>query len=205
VGPDGVRLDTGWTARERSPATRRAIRIGAGAELILTLPYAYVAEIKLVAPSLDRWLLETIPVAHIRWIGLVMLLHLAALIAFVWHSIGDRARRWLLADAFLATVPVIRKVGTQSLAVFMVSLVLARFLGWSMDVASAYVAGANWRYIAPRDAWLHGVMHLVGFAVLIGVAYGVGWFKKQPWRERPPVREHRVPAGAGEVRPMAAE
>jgi hypothetical protein len=75
----------------------------------------------------------------------------------------------------------------------------------SLDVASAYVADAGWRYIAPRDAWLHAPMNLVGFTVLIGVAYSVAWFKKQPWRQRPSVREHRGKTGSGEIRPMAAE
>jgi hypothetical protein len=205
AGPDGVRLETGWTPRERARATRRTICIGAAAVLLVTFPYTYIPEIRLLAPALDRWVLETLPTAHVRWIGLHMLIHLAALIVFLWHSVGDRARRWLVQDAFLATVPVIRKVGTQSLAVFLVSLVLAQFLGWSMDAMSAYVAQADWRYIAPRDAWLHALVNLTGFAVLIGVAYSVGWFKRQPWRERPPVREHRGKTEPGEVRPMAAE
>lgn len=205
AGPDGVRLETGWTPRERSPAARRVIRLSAGAALLLTLPYTYVLEIKAIAPGLDRWFFQSIPLAGERWIGLHMLVHLAALIVFAWHSIGERARRWLARDAFLAIVPVVRKVGTQSLAVFMVSLVLARFLGWSMDTASAYFAQAGGNYIAPRDVWLHALMNLSGFAVLIGVAYTVAWFKKQPWRDRPPMREQRGKVAPAEARAVAAE
>ncbi len=205
VGPDGIRLQTGWTPRHRSPAARQAMRLAAGAVLLATLPYTYIPEIRWLAPALDRWFVEHIPTAHARWIGLHMLVHLAALIVFVWNSIGDRARRWLVQDAFLAAVPAIRQVGTQSLAVFMVSLVLARFLGWSMDTISTYVAGNEWNYIAPRDVWLHAMMNLSGFAVLIGVAYTVAWFKKQPWRDRPPVREQRGTLAGGEARAMAAE
>jgi len=67
-------------------------------------------------------------------------------------------------------VPVIRKVGTQSLAVFMVSIPLARFNGWAMDVIG-------------RDVWTRAGVNLFGFAILIGVAYLVGWIKRQPWRE----------------------
>ncbi len=205
VGPDGVRLETGWTPRERAPSTRRAIRLAAGAVLLVTLPYTYIPEIKLLAPALDRWIIETIPTAHARWIGLLMLVHLAAMIVLLWHSIGDGARRWLVRDAFLAIVPVIRKVGTQSLAVFMASLVLARFLGWSMDTIGTYLAGTGWNYIAPRDVWLHALMNLSGFAVLIGVAYTVAWFKKQPWRDRPPARVPRGKMASGGARAMAAE
>ena len=205
AGPDGARLETGWQPRHRAPAARGAIRTAAAAVLLVTLPYSYIPEIKLIAPALDRWFVATIPLVDARWIGLIMLVHLTALIVFLWHSVGDRARRWLVRDAFLAAVPVIRKVGTQSLAVFMTSLVLARLLGWSMDVMSAYVADAGWRYIAPHDAWLHALINLTGFAVLIGVAYAVGWFKTQPWRERSPVREHRADKASGKARPLAAE
>ena len=55
-------------------------------------------------------------------------------------------------------------------------------------------AGAGRQYVAPRDVWLHAFINLSGFAVLIGTAYAVGWFK-EPWRERPSVREHRGKAG----------
>jgi hypothetical protein len=131
--------------------------------------------------------------------------YLAALIVLVWHSIGDRARRWVAADAFLASVLVIRKVGTQSLAVFMASLVLARFLGRRMDTASAYLAQAQWNYIVPRDVWLHALINWSGFAVLTGVAYTVAWFKKQPWGDRQRVREQRGRTALAEARAMAAE
>lgn len=205
VGRDGVRLETGWTPRRRGPATRRAIGIAAGAALLVTLPFTYIPEIKLLAPALDRWIVEHIPTAHARWIGLHMLVHLGALIVLVWQSIGDRGRHWLVQDAFVAIVPVIRKVGTQSLAVFMASLVLARFLGWSMDTIGTYRAATEWNYFAPRDVWLHALINLSGFAVLIGVAYTVAWFKKQPWRERPPARDKSGNVPSSEPRAMAAE
>ncbi len=69
-------------------------------------------------------------------------------------------------------VPIIRKVGTQSLAVFMVSIVLARFNGWVLDMIG-------------RDVWSRAAINLAGFGVLIATAYTVAWFKSQPWRTRP--------------------
>ena len=63
-------------------------------------------------------------------------------------------------------------VGTQSLAVVMVSIVLARFNGWVLDMIG-------------RDVWTRAAVNLAGFAVLIAVAYIVSWFKSQPWRARP--------------------
>ena len=90
----------------------------------------------------------------------------------IWAMIGDGWRVWAARDAFLATVPIIRKVGTHSLAVFMVSIVLSRFNGWWLDVIG-------------RDVWTRALVNLTGFAILIAVAYGVGWFKSQPWRHAP--------------------
>ena len=186
VGPGGVRLRTGWGVIERAPATRTAIRLVAAGLLLLTAPYTYIAEIKWVSPALDAWLLDTIPIVEGRYHGLFHLVHLSALIVFIWHSIGDRARDWLVRDAFLATVPVIRKVGTQSLAVFLVSLVVARFNGAWMDWIDRWLAESDWTYMTERDVWVRALVNLTGFAILIGTAYLVSWFKRQPWRERAP-------------------
>ncbi|MEM0923081.1 MAG: OpgC domain-containing protein [Pseudomonadota bacterium] len=186
VGPGGIRLSEGWRVRARSSDLRAAICGICGGILVLTAPYAYVDEIKALAPSLDRWFLRNWILVPGRWIGLLQLLHLAALIPFIWHAIGDRARHWLVRDAFLAVVPVIRKVGTQSLAVFMVSIVLSRFNGWWLDVIG-------------RDVWTRALVNLTGFAVLILTAYLVSWFKKQPWRDSK--RPETATAGAPPQQP----
>ncbi|QIE54795.1 OpgC domain-containing protein [Pikeienuella piscinae] len=173
VGPGGVRLTTGWSP---PPAVRGLALIGALAVLaILTAPYAYVDEIRAISPSLDAWLLARLQglglVAHPMRIGLLQIAHLVALLMLAWAAIGAERRKWLARDGFLALVPVIRKVGTQSLAVFMVSIPLSRFNGWWLDVIG-------------KDVWTRGLVNLTGFAVLIATAYLVGWFKAQPWRQR---------------------
>ena len=185
VGPGGVRLRTGWDVRARPEALRRTIRIVGGVVLILTAPYTYISEIKALAPALDRWFFETIPIIEGRYHGILHLIHLAALITTLWHSVGDRARTWLVQDAFLAVVPVIRKVGTQSLAVFLVSIVLSRFNGAWMDGIDVWLADAGWSYMEERDVWVRAMVNLTGFGVLIATAYACSWFKRQPWRERP--------------------
>ena len=182
VGVDGVRLRTGWGMVERTATQRMVVRVLTGIILILTAPYAYLNEIAFAAPWLDRWILSTYPLIEARYLGIAQLVHLAALIPFVWHSIGDRWRRWLVRDAFLATVPVIRKVGTQSLAVFMVSIVLSRFSGRWMDHMDAWIEAANPAYIAGRDVWMLLLVNGTGAGILIATAYLVGWFKSQPWR-----------------------
>ncbi|MEX2520220.1 MAG: OpgC domain-containing protein [Paracoccaceae bacterium] len=176
VGRGGWRLTTGW--RPLGAISSRAALATLAAAAVLTAPYAYVDEIRAVSPALDAWLLATMEpyglVAHPSRIGLLQLVHLGALLTLAWAAIGAGWREWVAGDGFLALVPVIRKVGTQSLAVFMTSIVLSRFNGWWLDVVG-------------RDIWTTAVVNLTGFAILIATAYLVGWFKSQPWRsERKP-------------------
>lgn len=206
VGPGGIKLNEGWNVISRSATTRTIVRLMAAVVLLLTFPYTYISEITLIAPALDRWFFETIPLIPGRYIGIVHLIHLTALILFLWHSIGDRGRRWVAQDAFLACVPVIRKVGTQSLAVFMVSLALARFNGWWMDSMSAYIEAQGWTYLQPRDVWMLLLVNGTGFGVLIATAYTVGWFKRQPWRDATSASKKQTETkGSGVQRPVAAE
>ncbi len=169
VGPGGDRL------REGFPVFRAAggwVLIGAGAVFVGTAPYAYVDEIKYFFPALDAWLMEIVPIVPGARMGLVQIAHLIALVILIWAAIGSRARAWVTGPGFLKTVPVIRKVGTQSLAVFMVSIPLARFNGLLMDLIG-------------RDVWTRLAVNAFGFAVLIAVAYAVSWFKGHPWRREP--------------------
>ena len=165
-----MRLAEGWTP-PRPP--RGGALWALGAVALFTAPYAYVAEIAAVAPALDRLILATYgPLGLLlpeNRIGMAQIVHLVALACLLWAAIGAGGRAWLARDAFLAAVPVIRKVGTQSLAVFMVSIVLSRANGWWLDVIG-------------RDVWTRALVNLTGFAVLIATAYAVGWFKSQPWR-----------------------
>ena len=186
VGPGGIRLTTGWDVIRRSVGTRQVIAAVSVLALVLTAPWTWLAEIKLISPALDRWSFENLAVDG-RYHGIFNLIHLAAAIALIWHSVGDRARTWIARDAFLAVVPVIRKVGTQSLAVFLVSLVVARFNGWWMDAMSVGMDQSG--YFTARDVWMVGMVNMTGCAALIATAYIVGWFRRQPWRERPAPRQ----------------
>ncbi len=69
-------------------------------------------------------------------------------------------------------VDVIRKVGQQSLAVFLMSMFFAQFVG------ALFKTFGN-------GAWMALFGNGLGFAVLIATAYGVGWFKGQPWKGLP--------------------
>lgn len=200
VGPGGIKLNTGWNVIRRSAQFRFNVRVAAGAIVLLTIPYTYIAEIKYLLPALDRWFFMNILLVDGRYLGLIHILHLAALITLVWHSIGDSWREWLVKDAFLACVPVIRKVGTQSLAVFLMSIVLSRFNGAWMDGMDTWLAESDWTYITERDVWVRAMVNLTGFGVLIATAYGVSWIKRQPWRDRAPAAS---PTGQRDARAKA--
>ena len=73
-----------------------------------------------------------------------------------------------LADMQIV-VDTIRKVGQQSLAVFVSSLIIAQMVG-----AFFNIDGRDWFVVL--------VGNLVGFALLIAIAHSVAWFKSQPWR-----------------------
>ena len=78
---------------------------------------------------------------------------------------GAAARIW---QTLLA---VITKVGQQSLAVFVFSMAAARLIGVGLDLSGRDVASV---FIA----------NMIGFAMIIGVAYLAGWFKSQPWKSK---------------------
>ena len=202
VGAGGFRLRDGW--RAPGPAGRRLFW-GSVAVAALTIPYAYVDEFYTYAPGLGSamaWLYGDGARAAFGFdlylpgdrIGLAQIAHLVALVIVVWTLMGDARRQWLLRDGFLALVPVIRKVGTQSLAVFMVSIVLARFNGWVLDMIG-------------RDVWTRAAVNLSGFAVLIAVAYIVSWFKSLPWRAQPATKvqvDQKQSGGDGRGQPRIA-
>jgi hypothetical protein len=69
-----------------------------------------------------------------------------------------------------AIVDISRKVGQQSLAVFLASLVLAQFAGTFLNLVGASYVSVT-------------LVNLLGFATLVGVAHVVGWYKSTPWKQ----------------------
>ncbi|EKE44158.1 OpgC [Oceaniovalibus guishaninsula JLT2003] len=110
--------------------------------------------------------------------GLLRYAHFLALAYLAWAAAGpDGARLRARGGGWAATVwsgllAATIKVGQQSLAVFVFSMVLAQLIGVALDVAGT--AGA-----------IPLVLNALGLAALVGVAYAVGWFKSQPWRRTP--------------------
>lgn len=107
--------------------------------------------------------------------GILRYVHFLALAYLAWVVAGPHGRRLRPVGDGAATrvwrgfVAMITKVGQQSLAVFLFSMFFARFSGFVMDQIG-------------RNLWNMTAANLIGFALLIGLAYGVSWFKRQPWK-----------------------
>ena len=108
--------------------------------------------------------------------GPLRYIHFLALAYLAWVAAGERGVRLAWGVIWPKLVAVIRKVGQQSLAVFLVSMFIARFMGLAFDL---------W----DKDWWTVWAVNLSGFAVLVATAYTVAWFKGQPWRKPPAPKE----------------
>ncbi len=175
VGPGGVALTRDLPIRLRPTGRRARIALGAAVVAALSAPYALAMEIKAAAPALDAWLLETIPILAPELIGWLSLLHFAAVVALLWNLAPPEALRWLTGPLWRAATPVVRKVGSQSLAVFMTSIPLSQVNGLILDLIG-------------RDIMRFAAVNLFGVAVLIATAYFTSWMKSQPWRK--PAKVH---------------
>ncbi|MEX0350291.1 MAG: OpgC family protein [Paracoccaceae bacterium] len=109
--------------------------------------------------------------------GLFRYMHFLALAYLGWVVAGDKGHRLVatgtgtLAQIWRVMLTWITKVGQQSLAVFVFSMAAARLIGVFLDTA-----GRNFASVTAAN--------LIGFAMLIGVAYVAAWFKSQPWKSK---------------------
>ena len=116
--------------------------------------------------------------ANRHWItktdfGLFRYLHFLSLAYLFWIAAGQGgARLAQLGQGVGAYVmPLILKVGQQSLPIFITSMFLARLMGWALDQLG-------------RDLATMWLVNLTGAAILVITAYAVGWIKSQPWKKR---------------------
>jgi len=117
--------------------------------------------------------------------GLGRYLHFLSLAYLGWVAVGPKGARLMIGRAWTAVVGVVMKVGQQSLAVFVTSMVLARLLGFLLDVYAANPEGRG------KDVFVVLVINIFGFAVIIGTAYLVA-----PWRKAPPEQPQAMPQAA---------
>lgn len=106
-------------------------------------------------------------------IGALRYLHFMATAYLAFLAVGPQGRN---LHGFVAER--VRRVGTQTLAVFLTGLVAAQALGMALDATGRGFAAA-------------ALANLAGFAILIAAAALVSWFKSAPWS-----RQARAPAKA---------
>ncbi len=148
----------------------------AGAVVILSVPFSYFrilngsADLREIRAAID-------PLVWKTDFGLLRYVHFLSLAYIAWAFAGPGGARLLAAGEGVAgqiwnrIVAVLLKVGQQSLIVFVFSMVLARALGVVLDVTGSSLATML-------------AVNLGGAALVVGVAYGGGWIKSQPWKKR---------------------
>lgn len=174
----GFAFMRGWLP---SPPRRAWIVWAAAAFLILGAPFGswkVFSWLNDAWPSLGAMIRPSWPLtSELRFkteFGLLRYVHFLSLAYLFWYWAGVGGEKLSgLYDTrtghFLLTI--ITKVGQQSLAVFVFSMALARLIGFAFDQLG-------------RSGFIVATGNLIGFCLLILVAYTASWFKSQPWRSK---------------------
>ncbi len=109
--------------------------------------------------------------------GILRFVQFLALAYLAYAASGAAGRNLMPSGASLGgrvwgvVVTQTSKIGQQSLAVFLFSMVFARFLGFLYDEIG-------------RSTAVVTIGNLIGVALLLACAHTVAWFKSQPWRKK---------------------
>ncbi|MGG9998823.1 OpgC family protein [Pseudovibrio ascidiaceicola] len=164
----GFAFIKGWLP---APPVKKRLLFLSASIIILTIPFAYFRILNEV-PELRRIANDISDLTVKSEMGLLRYIHFLALAYVAWVAVGEGGQRLLMGGFGGKIVRVIKKVGQQSLAVFLASLILAQGIAIFRDE------------LGLKGTVTGGVMaNLLGFAGLIAVAYTVAWFKGEPWRK----------------------
>lgn len=161
----GFALMSGWIP---APPVHRLLVALAIAYVVLTLPLAWHKTIGWYEPIRD-WRRDWGMLVDKTHVGALRYVHFLALAYVAWVAVGPKGARLKGGAAWTRFVGIMSRVGQQSLAVFMASMVLARLLGVVLDVTG-------------RGPLATLAVNLFGCLLITGVAYFVAWLKHQPWR-----------------------
>lgn len=150
----------------------RRLMTGAAIFIALSVPLSFwgILEHWPAAQALRALIL---PDAEKSNLHILRVLHFLAL-AYLVLSLIEPWRRQL--DRGVGHLLIL--IGRQSLAAFLASVVLSRLLGTAADMAG-------------RGELVVALLNLTGFALILGVAVVVGWFKGAPWAKPAPESEAR--------------
>ncbi|MEO1291712.1 MAG: OpgC domain-containing protein [Pseudomonadota bacterium] len=176
----GFAFAVGWLPRP-STTDRRLIVLAAAIALI-SMPLdpdgVPVWRLMGAVEGLQPWVRENViaplgPLSSKSFFGLLRYVHFLALAYLVWVAAGEAGSRLPQSGIGGRIVTVVRRVGQQSLAVFIASLVIARLLG---------VVMSEWD---GRNNLLVTIgVNLTGFALIIAVAYIARYYRNPPWARR---------------------
>ncbi len=167
----GFALMSGWLP---APPVRRDLVVLAAVILAASLPLAWYRLLDL-SPALDGAAGVLRPLTQKSDFGVLRYVHFLALAYLAWVAVGPGGRRLGTSGRIWPlVVGTVRRVGQQSLAVFVTGLVIAQLLGLAIDVF-----GGGLLTTAP--------VNLTGMALVVATAYFVGWIKAEPWRRAAPV------------------
>jgi len=173
----GFAFMRGWIP---APLVNPMLIVAALAIVVLTVPVAWY-RIYTEVPLFMGWRQALGPLIAKTDFGLFRYLHFLALAYLAWAAAGEHGRRLLGGGLWGQFVSVVKKVGQQSLAVFLASMVLAQMAGAVLDFTG-------------RGPATFALVNLTGFGVLVAVAYIAGWYKSQPWRGPKPANFNPQPA-----------
>ncbi|MEM9249982.1 MAG: OpgC domain-containing protein [Pseudomonadota bacterium] len=152
--------------------------IGLAALIVLVnIPLSNIGVRELELEWAREWRLENRSWFSKSDFGILRYIQFLALAYLFWVAAGAHGARLkpegrdIASRTWGGVVRIIMKIGQQSLAVFVFSMVFARLIGFTLDVIG-------------RDTWKVVAMNLVGVAALIAVAYLVAWVKSTPWKPK---------------------
>jgi hypothetical protein len=169
----GFAFMRGWLPK---PPITLWLTLLAAAIVALNIPFSDIGVRFKLFDFVNAWRSENTMWLTKSDFGLLRYLHFLALAYLGFVIAGDRGHRLLpqgkqgIQLIWKWIVTLVTKVGQQSLAVFMFSMVLGRVLGMLMDQTE-------------RSATVVTAANLLGWASLIFVAFTVAWFKGQPWKK----------------------
>lgn len=151
------------------PVVDRRLVVAAAVIVVATIPFAWHRGFFTV-PELREWNAWLAPAIDKTHVGPLRFVHFLAVAYLAYVAVGPRGAR--LKGA---VVDFIRRVGQQSLAVFLTGMVAAQFLGVVLDRIG-------------RDVPQEALVNLAGFAILAAAAWITAWFKAPPWTGKPRVQ-----------------
>lgn len=162
----GFALMSGWLP---APPVHRGLVALAVLVVLLSIPFAWYRLIN-ASGYLQAWRADWVVLFDKTNFGFLRYVHFLSLAYLAWVAAGPGGVRLQRAGRWSGLVATISRVGTQSLAVFAASMVLARILGAFLDLTG--------RGFLPTLA-----MNAVGFALIVAVAELAILMKRQPWRD----------------------